>query len=112
MSVIIFRIKIPIYDRVCVSTPPYYLYLFEKSYPNVLLNRYDGLFCIQCMNEIQVTKLSVLQWNWILYTVFILLNYNKSTIDHAMYIKVFYRGTVSYLTVSNDDVLNTTNNET
>ena len=37
--------------------------------------------------------------------------YKKSTIDHAIYIKVFDDGTVSYLTVSTDDVLNTTNNE-
>ena len=35
-----------------------------------------------------------------------ILKYNKSTI------KVFSDGTVSYCTVSTDDVLNTTNNET
>ena len=33
------------------------------------------------------------------------------TIDHAIYIKVFDNVTVSYLTVSTDDVLNITNNE-
>ena len=38
--------------------------------------------------------------------------YKKITIYHAIYIKVFSDGTVSYLTVSTDDVLNTTNNET
>ena len=37
--------------------------------------------------------------------------HKKSTIGHAIYIKVFDDGTVSYLTVSTDDVLNTTNNE-
>ena len=39
-----------------------------------------------------------------------IIKYKKSTIDHAIYIKYFSDGTVSYLTVSNDDVLNTTNN--
>ena len=41
-----------------------------------------------------------------------ILKYKKITIDHAIYIKVFYNVTVSYLTVSTNDVLNTTNNET
>ena len=36
----------------------------------------------------------------------------KSTIDHAIYIKVYTDGTVSYLTFYTDNVLNTTNNET
>ena len=40
-----------------------------------------------------------------------ILEYKKSTIDHAIYIKVFDDCTVSYLTVSTDYVLNTTNNE-
>ena len=30
--------KFPINERVCVSTPPYYLDWFERSYPNVPLN--------------------------------------------------------------------------
>ena len=38
--------------------------------------------------------------------------YLKTAIYHAIYIKVFYDGTVSCLTVSIDDDLNTTNNET
>ena len=37
--------------------------------------------------------------------------YKKITIDHDIYIKCFSYGTVSYLTVYTDDVLNTTNNE-
>ena len=36
----------------------------------------------------------------------------KSTIGNEIYIKVFYDGTVSYIMVSTDDILNTTNNET
>ena len=52
------------------------------------------------------------QWNRLLYSVFVIIKYNKSTIDNAIYIKVFYSGTVLYLTVSTYDVLNTTNNET
>ena len=42
--------KFPIYERVCVSPPSYYLYWFEMSYPYVPLNQYDGPFCLQCMN--------------------------------------------------------------
>ena len=41
-----------------------------------------------------------------------ILKYNKSTIYHAIYIKFFYGGTVSYLTVYYYDVINTTKNET
>ena len=51
------------------------------------------------------------QWNRLLDAVVTILEYKKSTIDHAIYIKVFDDGTVSNLTVSTDDVLNTTNNE-
>ena len=40
----------------------------------------------------------------------IIIKYNKRTIDHAIYIKLFTDGTVPYLTVSTDDFLNTTNN--
>ena len=40
-----------------------------------------------------------------------IIEYKKSTIDHAIYIKVFDDGTVSYITVSTDDARNTTNNE-
>ena len=39
------------------------------------------------------------------------MKYTKIKIDHAIYIKVFSDGTVSYLTVSTDDVLNITNNK-
>ena len=41
-----------------------------------------------------------------------MLKYNKITIDHDIYIKFFSGGTVYYLTVSTDDFINTTNNET
>ena len=30
--------NVPIHERVCVGTPPYYLGWFERSYPNVPLN--------------------------------------------------------------------------
>ena len=38
--------NVPIHERVCVSPPPYYLDLFESSYPYVPLNRDDGPFCL------------------------------------------------------------------
>ena len=63
------------------------------------------------MNGIQETKQAGRQWNRILDAVVTILEYKKSTIDHAIYIKVFDDGTVSYPTFSTDDVLNTTNNE-
>ena len=94
----------------CGSSPSYYLDWFEKSYPYVPLNRDDGQFCLHCMNGIQVTKPAGRQWNRLLDSVVTILEYKKSTIDHAIYIKVFDDGTVSYLTVSTDDVLNNTNN--
>ena len=37
--------NVSILERVCVSPPPYYLGWFERSYPNVHLNRdYGPLF--------------------------------------------------------------------
>ena len=41
-----------------------------------------------------------------------MIKFKKRTIDHVIYIKVLSDGAVSHLTVSTDDVLNTTNNET
>ena len=41
-----------------------------------------------------------------------ILHYKKITIYHAIYIKVLSGVTVSYITFSVDDVLNTTNNDT
>ena len=58
------------------------------------------------------SKTSGRQWDRLLDEVVTIINHNKRTIDHAIYIKVFNDGTVSYLTVSTDDVLNNTNNET
>ena len=103
--------NVPIHVRVCFSTPPYYLDWFEKYYTNVPLNQDYGPFFLQFMSGIQVTKTDGRQWNGLLYSVVTILKYKKSTIDRAIYIKVFTDGTVSYFTVSTDDVLNTTNNE-
>ena len=100
----------PIHEIVCVSPPPYYLEWFERSYPNFPLNRDDGKFCLQCMNGIQVTKPAGRKWNRLLDSVVAILKYKNITIYHAIYIKFFTYGTVSYLKVSNDDVLNTNNN--
>ena len=63
------------------------------------------------MNEIQGTKPVGRQWNRLLDAVVTIIKYKNSTIGHAIYIKVLTDVTVSYLTVSTDDVLNTTNNE-
>ena len=41
-----------------------------------------------------------------------IIKYKKSTIDHAIYIKLFYDGKASFLTVSTYDILSTTNKKT
>ena len=64
------------------------------------------------MNEIQGTKPSGQQWNRLLDAVVKIIKYKKSIIDHAIYIKVFSDVTVSYLTFSTNDVINTNNNYT
>ena len=64
------------------------------------------------MNGIQETKTSVGKWNRLFDTVVTILKYNKSTIEHSIYIKVFSDGKVSYLMVYNDDVINITNDKT
>ena len=57
-------------------------------------------------------KPSTRQWSGILDAVVKILKYEKRKIDHAIYIKTFSEKNISYLTVSTDDVLNSTNNET
>ena len=52
------------------------------------------------------------QCNRLLDAVVTIIKYNKSTIYHDIYIKVLSDGTVSYLTVSTDDFMTTTNNVT
>ena len=101
-----------IHKIVGFSSSPYYLEWFERSYPNGTLNRYEGPFFLQCMNRMQVTKPSRGQCNILLYAVVTVIKYNNITIDRAIYIKVLSGGTVHYITVSNDDVINTNNNET
>ena len=64
------------------------------------------------MNVIQGTKPAGRQWNRLLDAVVTIIKYKRRTIDHTIYIKVFTDGTVSYITVSTDDVINTINNET
>ena len=63
------------------------------------------------MNGIQGTKPAGRQWNRLIDAVVTIISYKKRKNYHAIYIKVLSDGTVSYLTVSTDDVLNTTNNE-
>ena len=67
---------------------------------------------LQFINEIQGTKPSGRKFNRILDSLVTIIKYKKSTIDHDIYIKVFTDLTVSYPTVSTNDVPNTTNNET
>ena len=64
------------------------------------------------MNGIQVTTLSGQQCNRLLDAVVTIPKYIIITIDHVIYIKAFFGGTVSFIRVSYDDAINTTNNET
>ena len=48
--------NVPIYERVCVSPPLYYIDWIEISYPNVTLNGEEGQLCLQQMNRILGTK--------------------------------------------------------
>ena len=63
------------------------------------------------MNRVK-KKISGQQWYRLIDKVVIIIQYNKSTIYHAIYIKLFSDETVSYLEFSTDDVLSTNNNET
>ena len=101
----------PIYERVCVSPPPYYLYWFVISYLNVTLNKDEGPFFIQCMNGIQGTKPSGRKWNYFLDAVVTIIKHNKIKIDNSIYINIFSDGKISCLTFLLVDVTNTTNNE-
>ena len=64
------------------------------------------------MYGIQGTEPDGQPLNILLDAVVTILKYNKGTNDHAIYIKFLSDGTVTYLKASNDDVINTTNNET
>ena len=64
------------------------------------------------MNGVQGTKTAGRKWNILLDTKVTILKYKKITIDPDIYIKVSTDIKVSYLTVSTDNVLNTTNNQT
>ena len=44
-------------------------------------------------------------------TMVTIIKVKKRRIDHVIYMNSFYDRTVSYLRLSTDDVLNTTNNE-
>ena len=63
------------------------------------------------MNGIQEKKASGKYWNRLLDAMVTMIKYKKRTIDHAIYIKVLYDGTVSYISVYTDVVINTNNNE-
>ena len=64
------------------------------------------------MNVIKGEKTAGRQRNRLLDAVVTIIKYKKITIYHDIYIKFFTDLTVSYLTVSTDDIINTTNNET
>ena len=62
------------------------------------------------MHGTQGTKPSARKWNRLLYELVTILKYKNSTIYHDIFITVFTDAKVSYLAVSTDDVINSTNN--
>ena len=64
------------------------------------------------MNIIQRKKSAGEQCNCLVDAVLTMMKNKICTIDNYIYIKLLSDGTVSYITVSTDYVLNTTNNET
>ena len=64
------------------------------------------------MNGIKVTNPAGNKWNRIIDAVFTVMKYKKITTDDIIYVKVFYYGNLSYLTLSTDDYMNNTNNKT
>ena len=62
------------------------------------------------MNENQGTNPAGQQFISLLDVVVTTIKYKKITIDHAIYIKIFSDVTVSYPTVSTNDVIDTTDN--
>ena len=102
--------NVTIHERFCVSPPPYYLDWFEKYFPNVTLNQDDGTFTLKYTNGIQGKNPSGRQWNRLLDEVVTVMKYKRIVIDNGICIKILPDGTISYITVSTDDVTNTTNN--
>ena len=86
-----------IHERVCVSPPPYYIYWFEISCPNIPLNWDEGPFCFQCMDIIQGRKPDGKQWNRLLDAVITIIKYKKITIDNDICIKLLPDATVHYI---------------
>ena len=101
----------PIHEMGCFSSQHYYLDWFEKSYRNIPFNQDGGQFFLQYMHVTEITKPSGWKLNRLFDAVVTISKYNKSTIDHDIYIKVFSDWPLYYPMVSTDDVLNTINNE-
>ena len=51
------------------------------------------------------------QWNILLYDAVKIIVHKRSMINYDTYVKLFYIGEVSYITMSMDNVINNTNNE-
>ena len=101
--------NVPVKEIFFITPYPYYLDLSDKSYPNFPLNRDNGSLCLKRINRMQVTKSTGQQLNRLLYDVVKILAYNKVTINHDIYVKLFFIGVVSYLTVSTNGVFSTNN---
>ena len=112
LSVMNFRIKNShSWESLCHSTTVLSR-LVWKILPQCSFKlRWWSIF-IQYMNGIQGGGIDWWKWNILHDTLVTMIKYNENTIEHSVYIKVFTDVTVSYITVSTDDVLDTTNKET
>ena len=67
-------------------------------------------FFFGALMEFRGVEPAVQQWNRLLDAVVTIMTYKKSTVGNSIYIKLLSYVNVSYLTVSTDYFLNTTNN--
>ena len=51
------------------------------------------------------------QWNILLYDAVKIIVHKRSMINYVTYVKLFYIGEVSYITMSMDNFINNKNNE-
>ena len=106
----IFRTKMFQLKIIINEFTTFYLDWFDKWIPNTPLNIYDGHLWLQCTNLIQVTKPSGSHWNILISDVFKIIDYKRSIIYNAIYIKLLPDGIFSFLIVSTYHIINATNN--
>lgn len=97
-----------------ITPPPFYLDWFERSYPNIPIDRREGPFCLQVMNSIQGTKPAGRTWYQLLDKFLVIkLKCIRNLVDLGLYSKYWKDGKdeLSIITLSTDDMLQSFDNE-